>query len=211
MHILINPYRRIQYCQYVWIIHNLDKEPFFCRYSQDMTFFRLLDTCSILVCRFLDTCSIFVCRFLDIYDNSNNRPYCNPDKDRVRYSKRPYCHSSRLRYNDGKEPRYRGRLFLYRCRHIPDTFRYLRKIGKGQGRNRYRYTCRKDSEDYLFEEVLGFTNDTNFVDLEISAEEMAKLPIGKLLLEIELTTKEGFVQTHQYDLEVNKDGIYDRN
>ena len=133
MQVLINPYRRIRYCQYVWIIHNPDKEPFFCRYSQDMTFFRLLDTCSILVCR-----------FLDIYDNSNNRSSHNPDKDRARYSKRPYCHSSRLRYNDNKEPRHRCPLFLYRCRHIPDTFRYLRKIGKGQGRNRYRYTCRKE-------------------------------------------------------------------
>jgi len=133
MQVLINPYRRIRYCQYVWIIHNPDKEPFFCRYSQDMTFFRLLDTCSILVCR-----------FLDIHDNSNNRSYCNPDKDHARYSKHPYYRSGRLRYNNGKEPRHRGRLFLYRCRHNSNIFRCLRKFCKGQGRNRYRYTCRKE-------------------------------------------------------------------
>lgn len=100
--------------------------------------------------------------------------------------------------------KFRGDTFLRRIESSNYTFKEGDRLHIAILKNAY-------SEDYLFEEVLGFTNDTNFVDLEISAEEMAKLPIGKLLLEIELTTKEGFVQTHQYDLEVNKDGIYDRN
>ena len=67
------------------------------------------------------------------------------------------------------------------------------------------------SEEYLFEKIIEVKEDTNYIDLEITAEEMSKLPIGKLLLEIELTTNDGFVQTHQYDLEIDKDGIYERN
>lgn len=100
--------------------------------------------------------------------------------------------------------KFRGDTFLRRIKSSNYTFKEGDKLHVAILKNPY-------SEEYLYEDIIEFIADTSFVDLEISAEEMAKLPIGKLLLEIELTTEEGFVQTHQYDLKIDKDGIYDRN
>ena len=67
------------------------------------------------------------------------------------------------------------------------------------------------SKDYLHEQTIEVKSNTNEINFEILPSETDKLPIEKLLLEIELTTNDGIVKTNQYDLEVKADGIYERN
>ena len=66
-----------------------------------------------------------------------------------------------------------------------------------------------DSE-YLFEDTITIDTECNEFNLEIKPSDTAKLPTGKLLLEIELTTATGVVSTKQCDIKVKADGIYDR-
>ena len=66
-------------------------------------------------------------------------------------------------------------------------------------------------KDYLHKQSIEIKINTNEVNFEILPSETDKFPIGKLLLEIELTTNDGIVKTKQYDLEVKADGIYERN
>ena len=67
------------------------------------------------------------------------------------------------------------------------------------------------SDKYLYEEIKEIQAETNEIEFEILPEKTAQFPIGKLLLEIELTTKDGIVETNQYDLEVEADGIHGKN
>ena len=64
--------------------------------------------------------------------------------------------------------------------------------------------------EYLFEDTITVDNECREFNLEIKASDTAKLPTGKLLLEIELTTVSGVVSTKQCDIRVKADGIYDR-
>lgn len=66
-------------------------------------------------------------------------------------------------------------------------------------------------KNYLHEQIIEIQEQTNKVNFEILPCETDKLPIGELLLEIELTTTSGIVVTNQYTLEVKADGIYERN
>ena len=67
------------------------------------------------------------------------------------------------------------------------------------------------NDKYLHEQVKEIQSDTNEFDLEILPCETDKFPIGDLLLEIELTTVDGIVKTNQYKLNVEADGIHERN
>lgn len=66
------------------------------------------------------------------------------------------------------------------------------------------------SKNYLHKQVITINANTYKVDLEILPSETDKLPIGKLLLEIELTTVDSIVATNQYELNVKADGIYEQ-
>lgn len=63
------------------------------------------------------------------------------------------------------------------------------------------------SEKYLFEKEIEIKNETNEFDVEILPNETKDFPIAELLLEIELTTVDGIVQTNQYKIIVEADGI----
>jgi len=67
------------------------------------------------------------------------------------------------------------------------------------------------SKEYIHEEMIEIKKETNEVILEIFPEITSTLPIRNLMLEIELTTIDGMVKTNQYGLEVEADGIYERN
>ena len=67
------------------------------------------------------------------------------------------------------------------------------------------------SNEYLHEQIIEIQSETNYFNLEILPGETSKFPIGKLLLEIELTTTDSIVQTNQYELNVKVDGIHGRN
>ena len=67
------------------------------------------------------------------------------------------------------------------------------------------------SKDYLYEEVIIVKEETNEIDFEIPTEKTSLFPIKRLLLEIELTTIDGIVQTNQYELNVKADGIREQN
>ena len=64
---------------------------------------------------------------------------------------------------------------------------------------------------YLFEKTIEFTEETNSFVLEMSPERTKTFPIQRLLLEIELTMRDGFVRTNQYTLNVKVDGIRGKN
>ena len=98
---------------------------------------------------------------------------------------------------------FRGDTFLKNIKAQNYTFQEGDKIHIAILKNAY-------SKEYLYEEVIEVDGATDTISLEISAEEMAKLPVDKLLLEIELTTGD-IVKTHQYDLVIKADGIYERN
>lgn len=100
--------------------------------------------------------------------------------------------------------KFRGDTFLREIKAKNFNFKEGDKLHIAVLKNAY-------SKEYLYEEIKEIDTETESVNLEISAEDMAKLPVGKLLLEIELTTSDGFVQTHQYDLNIEKDAIYERN
>ena len=67
------------------------------------------------------------------------------------------------------------------------------------------------SQDYLFEHTIEIESETNEIEIEIPPHKTNTFPIETLLLEIELTTKSGIVQTNQYKLKMKADGIYERN
>lgn len=67
------------------------------------------------------------------------------------------------------------------------------------------------SRNYLYEHTIVVDTETNEIDLEIPSVKTRNFPIKRLLLEIELTTKSGVVQTNQYELNVKADGIYERD
>ena len=98
---------------------------------------------------------------------------------------------------------FRGDTFLKNIKAQNYTFQEGDKIHIAILKNAY-------SKEYLYEEVIEVDGATDTISLEISAEEMAKLPVDKLLLEIEMTTSD-IVKTHQYDLVIKADGIYERN
>ena len=63
------------------------------------------------------------------------------------------------------------------------------------------------SKKYLFEKEIEIESETNEFDVEILPSETKEFPIGELLLEIELTTVDGIVQTNQYKIVIEADGI----
>lgn len=67
------------------------------------------------------------------------------------------------------------------------------------------------SREYLHQQTIEVKSGTNEINFEILPCETDKFPIGELLLEIELTTASGIVQTNQYKLNVKADGIYEQN
>lgn len=67
------------------------------------------------------------------------------------------------------------------------------------------------SKKYLHKEVIKIQEATNSVTFEIEPAKTSEFPIDDLLLEIEITTVTGIVQTEQYVLNVKADGIYERN
>lgn len=67
------------------------------------------------------------------------------------------------------------------------------------------------SREYLHEQEVEIQSEGNEFIIEILPSKTSKFPNEKLLLEIELTTVNGFVKTEQYDLIVKADGIYERN
>ena len=69
----------------------------------------------------------------------------------------------------------------------------------------------KCSKNYLYENVIIFDKETKDVDILIPPEATSKFELGNLLLEIEVTYGDGIVKTQQYTLNVEGDGIYERN
>lgn len=67
------------------------------------------------------------------------------------------------------------------------------------------------SREYLHEQTINIVEETNEINFEILPSETDKFPVEKLLLEIELTTSNGIVKTNQFEIEVEADGIYERN
>lgn len=67
------------------------------------------------------------------------------------------------------------------------------------------------SEKHLYETTIIVQEETDGIVLEIPASKTSELPPTTLILEIELTTVNGIVKTDQYELEIEADGIYERN
>lgn len=67
------------------------------------------------------------------------------------------------------------------------------------------------SDKFLYEKKIIIDKETNKVELEIPPKETSQFPTEKIILEIELTTKDGFVKTNQYELDVKADGINGQN
>lgn len=67
------------------------------------------------------------------------------------------------------------------------------------------------SNRYLWENLVEIASENSEINFEISPDYTKKFPVARLLLEIELTTVDGIVQTNQYELNVKADGIYERN
>lgn len=63
------------------------------------------------------------------------------------------------------------------------------------------------SKKFLFEKEIEIKEESESFDVEILPSETKDFPIAELLLEIELTTVDGIVQTNQYKINVEVDGI----
>ena len=99
---------------------------------------------------------------------------------------------------------FRGDTFLKKIYSDEYTFKKGDKFHVAVMKNAY-------SEKYLHEQIITIETETNEFSLEILPCETDKFPIGELLLEIELTTTDGIVATNQYKLNVEADGIHERN